>query len=63
MRRLVAIIAGDPESINSEIERLSGNETSNNDGISERQFLMDPSGNLTYRFTLRSRSADNLRDD
>ena len=51
------------ESINSEIERLSGNETSNNDGISERQFLMDPSGNLTYRFTLRSRSADNLRDD
>ena len=51
------------DSINSEIERLSGNETSTNENISDREFLMDPSGNLTYRFTLRSRLGENLGDD
>jgi len=52
------------ESINTEIGRLSGNEQPDeDDNISDREFLMDPSGNLTYRFTLRSRSGDNLGDD
>jgi len=52
------------ESINTEIERLSGNDpTSENSNVSDRQFLMDPSGNLTYRFTLRPRSDENLGND
>ena len=52
------------ESINTEIDRLSGNEQPDeDDNISDREFLMDPSGNLTYRFTLRSRTDDNLGDD
>ncbi len=51
------------ESINSEIERLSNNDPSSSENISDREFLMDPSGNLTYRFTLRSISGENLGDD
>jgi len=61
------------ESINHEIERLSSNgltssttnDTNNtdNNNINEREFIMDPSGNLTYRFTLRPRLGDNPGDD
>ena len=32
-------------------------------GINEREFIMDPSGNLTYRFTQRPRLGDNPGDD
>ena len=67
------------ESINDEIERLSSNglassttndtngtttaNNTDNNNLSEREFIMDPSGNLTYRFTLRPRLGDNPGDD
>ena len=51
------------ESINSEIERLSGNDSANETNATDRELLMDPSGNLTYRFTLRPRLDDNFGND
>lgn len=47
------------ESINSEIARLTRNESPRDEGVSDREFVMDPSGNLTYRFTLRPGSGSN----
>jgi hypothetical protein len=67
------------ESINDEIERLSSNglassttndtngittnNNTDNNNLNEREFIMDPSGNLIYRFTLRPRLGDNPGDD
>ena len=57
------ILSNLAESINSEIERLSGNDTASNSDVSDRELLVDPSGNLTYRFTLRSLQTDHFRND
>ena len=51
------------DSINDEIGRLSGVETHTDNGMRDREFVVDPSGNLTYRFTLRSRLGDDAGDD
>ena len=53
------ILSSLAESINSEIARLTRNESPRDEGVSDREFVMDPSGNLTYRFTLRPGSGSN----
>jgi len=57
------ILSSLADSINDEIERLSGTEAHTDNGMRDREFALDPSGNLTYRFTLRSRPGDDTRDD
>ena len=57
------ILSSLAESINSEIERLSGNDSATESNATDRELLMDPSGNLTYRFTLRPRLDDNFGND